>query len=143
MSTMKILIAGGTGFLGRPLAAALAADGHDVVARGRAGVSAADVNGAGAIVNLAGEPIAGKRWTAAQKQRILDSRVLATRSLVTAIQGASAPPPVFVSGSAVGYYGPLGDTAVTEAAPAGSAFPAKPCGPWGGEALLASSDATR
>jgi len=146
---MKILIAGGTGFLGRPLAAALAAEGHAVVVRGRGSagspqaVSAADVDGAGAVVNLAGESIAAKRWTAAQKQRILDSRVQTTRSLVTAIQGAAAPPPVFVSGSAVGYYGPLGDAAVTEDAPAGSDFLAGVCVQWEHEALLAASDRTR
>ena len=146
---MKILIAGGTSFLGRPLAAALAAEGHAVVVRGRGSagspqaVSAADVDGAGAVVNLAGESIAAKRWTAAQKQRILDSRVQTTRSLVTAIQGAAAPPPVFVSGSAVGYYGPLGDAAVTEDAPAGSDFLAGVCVQWEHEALLAASDRTR
>ncbi len=72
------------------------------------------VDGAGAVINLAGESIAGKRWTAAQKQRILESRVQATRSLVAAIARATAPPPVFVSGSAVGYYGPRGDRSVTE-----------------------------
>ena len=148
---MKMLIAGGTGFLGRPLAAALAADGHDVIVRGRgsagspqgASISAADVDGAGAVVNLAGESIAGRRWTAAQKQRILDSRVQATRSLVKAIQGAATPPPVFISGSAVGYYGPLGDAAVTEEAPAGSDFLAQVCVQWEREARLAASDRTR
>src|SRR6185369_5568120 len=127
---MKIVIAGGSGFLGRPLAAALARDGHEIVvltrghgaARGLAqlrsvawtpdggtGPWAAEIDGAGAVVNLAGESIAGRRWSDAQKQRLLDSRVLATRSLVAAQRAAAAPPPVFVSGSAVGYYGPLGD----------------------------------
>src|SRR5215218_1909750 len=127
---MKIVIAGGTGFLGRPLAAALAAEGHDIViltrdsaasagsahtravpwnADGGTGPWAAEIDGAGAVVNLAGEPIAGKRWTAEHKRRILDSRLRATRSLVAAITAARIPPPVFVSGSAVGYYGPRGD----------------------------------
>jgi uncharacterized protein (TIGR01777 family) len=170
---MKILIAGGTGFLGRPLAAALTADGHDVVllSRGSTGSPqaastgprdspartrtiawtpdgaigpwASEVDGAGAVVNLAGESIAAKRWTAAQKRRILDSRVLATRSLVTAIQSAATPPPIFVSGSAVGYYGPLGDAAVTEEAPAGSDFLAQVCAQWEREALGAAGDRTR
>lgn len=158
---MKILIAGGTGFLGRPLAAALAADGHDVVVLSRAGAAppgaravpwtpdggagswASEVSGAGAVVNLAGESIAARRWTAAQKRRILDSRVRATRGLVAAIQGAASPPPVFVSGSAVGYYGPLGDAAVTEDAPAGSDFLAQVCAQWEREALRAAGDRTR
>lgn len=167
---MKIVLAGATGFLGRPLAAALAADGHDVVILSRAstgsaqGVStgsprvgrivawapdggtgpwASELNGAGAVVNLAGESIAARRWTSAHKQRILDSRVQATRSLVTAIQTAGTPPPVFVSGSAVGYYGPLGDAAVAEDAPAGSDFLAHVCVQWEREALRAAGDRTR
>ena len=52
-------------------------------------------------MNLAGESIAGRRWSDAQKQRILDSRVEATRSLVAALRAGTTPPPVFVSGSAV------------------------------------------
>jgi uncharacterized protein (TIGR01777 family) len=161
---MRIVIAGGSGFLGRPLAAALAADGHDVVTltrgdgprrgqtRSRAvswtpggdtGAWAAEIDGASAVVNLAGEPIAGRRWSAAQKERILDSRVRATRSLVAAIQAAGAPPPVFVSGSAVGYYGPRGDEVITEDAPAGTGFLAQVCVQWEAEARRAASDRTR
>jgi uncharacterized protein (TIGR01777 family) len=161
---MKIVIAGGSGFLGRPLAAALAADGHDVVTLtrgdgprrgqtrsravawnpdGQAGPWAAEIDGAGAVVNLAGESIAGRRWSAAQKQRILDSRLLATRSLVSAVTAAGAPPPVFVSGSAVGYYGPRGDEVVTEETPAGSDFLAAVCRQWEAEAMLAATARTR
>jgi uncharacterized protein (TIGR01777 family) len=161
---MKIVIAGGSGFLGRPLAAALADQGHDVVTltrgnaprrghtrsravtwtpNGEAGAWAAELDGAGAVINLAGESIAGKRWTAPQKQRILDSRVLATRSLVGAIQAASAAPPVFVSGSAVGYYGPHGDEIVTEDTAPGLDFLARVCVQWETEALLAASSRTR
>ena len=94
---MRIVIAGGSGFLGSPLARALEQDGHDIVILSRsaaaksagsqvmwtpdgaAGPWASAVAGAGAVVNLAGEPIAAKRWTSAQKQRILESRRLATR----------------------------------------------------------------
>ena len=162
---MRIVIAGGTGFLGRPLSAALVADGHDLVfltrgnADGRtltpgvrsvvwtpdgtAGGWAREIDGAGAVINLAGESIAAKRWTAAQKQRILDSRMQATRSLVTAIRGAASAPPVFVSGSAVGYYGPLGDEIATEERPAGSDFLAQVCVQWENEAGRAASDRTR
>jgi uncharacterized protein (TIGR01777 family) len=100
------------------------------------------VNGAGAVVNLAGESIAGKRWSAEQKQRILDSRVRATRSLVAAIRDAARPPQVFVSGSAVGYYGPLGDEIVAEDAGPGSDFLAKVCIEWEREAAPAG-DRTR
>lgn len=161
---MKIVIAGGSGFLGRPLAATLAEQGHEVVTltRGNAarrghtrsravawtpdgtvGPWAAELDGAGAVVNLAGESIAGKRWTAAHKQRILDSRIDATRSLVGAIQAASAPPAVFVSGSAVGYYGPRGDEVVTEDTPAGHDFLSHVCVQWEAEAQRAASARTR
>ena len=159
---MKIVIAGGTGFLGRPLTDTLLRDRHDVVIltrstgaavppgaraaawdpNGESGPWASEIEGAGAVVNLAGESIA-KRWTAAQKARILDSRVRATRSLAAAIRGAAAPPPVFVSGSAVGYYGPLGADTVTEDQPAGSDFLAHVCEHWEQEAMRAESAHTR
>lgn len=156
----RIVIAGGTGFLGRPLADALAADGHDVVVlsrsagRGRTrsvtwvpdgevGPWAAEVDGAAAVVNLAGESIAGKRWTAAQKHRILESRLLATRSLVAAIQRATTPPPLLVSGSAVGYYGPRGDEVVAEDAGPGADFLAGVCVQWEAAAAGAASPRTR
>src|SRR5579872_4644133 len=128
---MRVAIAGGTGFLGRPLAESLRADGHAVMVLPR---GSTDVDGTDAVVNLAGESIAGKRWTAAQKQRILESRVGATRSLAAAIRGAAAAPPVFISGSAVGYYGPLGDQRATEATPPGSDFLAQVCRHWEEEA---------
>ena len=151
---MRVVIAGGTGFLGRPLAAALAADGHDVVVLsrsgsgrqqiawqpdGKAGPWASAIDGAGAVVNLAGESLAARRWTDAHKNRILESRVLATRSLVEAIEKAAAAPPVFVSGSAVGYYGPRADEPLSETAPAGSVFLARVCAAWESEANRAAS----
>ena len=161
---MKIVIAGGSGFLGRPLAAALARDGNEIVvltrgsgaARGLAqlrsvawtpngetGPWAAEIDGAAALVNLAGEPIAGRRWSDAQKQRILESRVQATRSLVAAVRAAATPPPIFVSGSAVGYYGPLGDEVATEDTPAGSDFLAHVSVQWEAAATAAASARTR
>ena len=110
---------------------------------GNGGPWAAELEGAGAVINLAGEPIAEKRWTAAQQQRILDSRVTATRSLVAAIGAAAAPPPVLVSGSAVGYYGRLGAEIATEETPAGSDFLAQVCERWEQEAMRAASARTR
>jgi hypothetical protein len=157
---MKVVVAGGTGFLGRPLSRALAADGHDVfmltrgstdrrtnsitwTPNGESGPWASAIDGAGVVVNLAGESIAANRWTAAQKRKILDTRVLATRSLVSAIRTASVPPSVFVSGSAVGYYGPLGDEVVTEDTPSGSDFLARVCVTWEEEARRAAMAPTR
>jgi NAD dependent epimerase/dehydratase family enzyme len=88
---------------------------------GTAGAWASAIDGAGAVVNLAGESIAAHRWNLAHKQRVLESRV--TRpSLVAAIARANNAPPVFVSGSAVGYYGLLDDRQVTEESPAGRIF---------------------
>jgi uncharacterized protein (TIGR01777 family) len=109
---------------------------------GSQGSWGAEIAGADAVINLAGESIGAGRWTAARKQRILDSRVLATRSLVGAIQRSDRKPAVFVSGSAVGYYGPRGDELVTEADEPGSDFLASVCRAWEAEAL-AASPATR
>lgn len=176
---MKVVIAGGSGFLGRPLAQSFIRDGHDVViltrvqgtgplaatghnprngrkesqAGGQAPVQwtpngdvgpwAAALDGADAVVNLAGESIAARRWTPAHKQRILDSRIHATRSLATAIGRASTPPAVFVSQSAVGYYGPCGDEVITEGSPAGSDFLATVCVRWEEEAQRAARSGMR
>src|SRR5262245_28244511 len=154
---MRTVIAGGTGFLGRALARALVTAGHDVVALtrrapagpsangrgvlwrpdGQAGDWAREIDGATAVVNLAGESIAARRWSTEQKQRILDSRVRATRSLVTAVRQVAQPPRVFVSGSAVGYYGPRGDETVTEANAPGNDFLARVCTEWEAEARAA------
>jgi len=154
---MRVVVAGGTGFLGAPLVSLLSHDGHEVVVltrgspgsrrsvpsnvsftpwapNGETGAWAAAVNGAEAVVNLAGESIAATRWSQEQKTRILDSRVQATRSLVKAIRDAASPPQTFVSGSAVGYYGPLGDQVVTEDGRPGSDFLATVCAEWEREA---------
>lgn len=160
---MKIVIAGGTGFLGRPLCAALLGDGHEVVVLtrneqtrtpdGTRAVTwdleralspwASEVDGAGAVINLSGEPIADHRWSAAQKRRIEDSRVTATRRLATAIAEAATPPPVFLSGSGVGFYGACGSEVVTEDTGAGHDFLAGVCRRWEGQAVAASSAQTR
>jgi uncharacterized protein (TIGR01777 family) len=160
---MKIVISGATGFLGRPLAAALTRDGHTVAVLSRstgappagadrlvpwtpdgtAGAWATEIDGAGAVINLAGESIAGGRWTAARKRRIHDSRVLATRSLVEAIRQARTPPAILISGSAVGYYGPLQDQVATEDTAAGHDFLASVCAAWEDEATHAQSVRTR
>jgi len=159
---MRIVMTGATGFLGTPLAAALRADGHEVTALtrrpsavpppthavlwtadGSIGPWADAIDGADAVVNLAGESIAGARWTDAHKRRIRESRILATRSIADAIRTASAPPSVVVSGSAVGYYGPHGEEPLTELTPAGTDFLAQVCVDWEREAQAASTPRTR
>jgi uncharacterized protein (TIGR01777 family) len=155
---MKIVVAGGTGFLGAALCAALRDEGHDVVVLTRAAASAADgkartvpwnpdggigrwaseVDGAGAVVNLAGESIAGRRWTSQQKRRIKSSRLLATGSIVEAIRNANRPPRALVNASAIGFYGDRGREILTESATPGSDFLADVCVAWEEEARRAS-----
>ena len=159
---MTIVIAGGSGFLGQKLAKHLEAEGHRVVTLSRKaghteGASTViswqpdgspgdlprHLDGADAVVNLAGESLADKRWTASRKEALRRSRVLATRTLVRAIAACAQPPRVFVSGSAIGYYGPRGNEPVVETDRAGSDFLATLCVEWEEEARAAASPATR
>jgi uncharacterized protein (TIGR01777 family) len=168
---MKLVIAGGTGFLGNALAWTWAEEGHDVrvltrsvpagqarhesgtgtpgitnvgwVPDGRQNTLLDEVDGAAAIVNLAGASINGGRWTATRKQLIRDSRVLATGSLATTIAMAASPPSVFVSASAVGYYGNRGNETLSEDAASGDDFMAHVCAEWEAEARRAVRDGVR
>lgn len=155
--TWHVVVAGGTGFVGRALVRRLAELGERVtVLSRRAGASPvpgievvqwdpaapapALFAGKDAVVNLAGEPIETGRWTAERKQQILDSRVLTTRGLVNALAAAGPERPrVLVNASAVGYYGPRGDEALDEEAPAGNDFLAQVCVAWEGEAQAAEA----
>lgn len=150
---MKVVIAGGSGFLGSALTAALRSRGDQVTVLSRGGPNpwtpdgttgpwAAVVEGADAVVNLAGEPLPEKRWTRGQKNRILQSRVLATRSLVEAIGAATRKPHVFLSGSGIGFY-PDSDTIVDETSPPGAGFLSRVCVAWEEEAVRAGSDGCR
>lgn len=146
---MKIVVGGASGLIGKRLVKQLKARGDEVVALVRAGTAAAasgvttaewdgrsqsawaaQVDGADAVVNLAGANVSGKRWSAQYKQEILDSRVDSTRALVEAMSAAKARPRVFVSASAVGYYGGRGDELVDESAKAGTDFLASVCAAW-------------
>ena len=168
---MRIVIAGGTGFLGSPLAEVYAEEGHDVrvltrglpagesrhdsgtgvpgVNRvgwrpdGQSGAWASALDGADAVINLAGEGIGDRRWTPQRRALIRDSRIVPTRSLAAAIAAASAPPPVFISASGVGYYGTADATPKTESSPAGDDFLAQVCQDWEAEARRINSSATR
>lgn len=146
---MRILVAGGSGFLGRRLAAALSEQGHDVWVLTRSPRDRGDLRwsaddrdtawtttlpGTDAVVNLAGTSIAGGRWTAARKAAIRDSRVHATRAIVEALDRTGTPA-VLLSSSAVGYYGNRGDQPLSEDASPGSDFLAGVCRDWEAEAL--------
>ena len=156
---MTIVIAGGSGFLGRKLAKRLVDEGHSVLTLsrrpsgqgnaiawqpdGNAGQLPQHLEGVEAVVNLAGENIADKRWTATRKAALKNSRILSTRTLVRAVALCADPPNLFVNGSAIGYYGPHGDEPITESTPAGSDFLARLCVEWEAEARKVESDATR
>ncbi|MBI5201318.1 MAG: TIGR01777 family protein, partial [Elusimicrobia bacterium] len=149
---MKILVAGGTGFIGRRLCRELGGLGHEVVVLSRkespppAGAArvlawrgdwSAEVEGAGAIVNLSGAGVADRRWSKARKQEILDSRLQSTRRLVESVRKASKKPEVLVNASGVGWYGDRGAEILTEASTPGGGFLAQVCLAWEAEAAKA------
>ena len=130
---MHIFITGGTGLIGRHLIPALLRDASTkitVLTRDTTKAKASlpgnvalvtslddtlDFDDVDAVINLAGEPIADKRWSETQKTRICESRWQITQQLTDKINAAAQPPATFISGSAIGYYGRQGDKLVTEA----------------------------
>jgi len=148
---MKILVTGGTGFVGQSLCPALVADGHEVVILTRqpaprlpAGevssvtrLDGLDASDFGGVVNLAGAPIGDGRWTESRKKLLLDSRVNTTARLVEWMARAERRPPVLVSASAVGYYGEQGDRPITEDTPPTPGFTHDLCAAWEREAAKA------
>ncbi|HEV3417902.1 MAG TPA: TIGR01777 family oxidoreductase [Pirellulales bacterium] len=154
---MRALVTGATGFVGqrllerleRPVVLSRDPD-LAMKALGRFHVAAALWNpmagppppaqlfeGVDVIFHLAGEPIAGGRWTKARKQRICDSRVVGTKHLIDGLAKLQRPPPVLVSSSAVGYYGSRGDEVLTESSAPGDDFLADVCIAWEKAALEA------
>jgi uncharacterized protein (TIGR01777 family) len=144
---MNILVSGSTGLVGTALIPALTGAGHEVVrlVRSKARnpskelvgwdpaenvIDAAGLEGLDAVAHLAGEPIAGGRWSDARKQRIRDSRVNGTRLLCDALTRVAHPPATLVCASAIGYYGNRGDELLTESSTAGNGFLADVCREW-------------
>jgi uncharacterized protein (TIGR01777 family) len=154
-----VALTGATGLIGGHLARALIARGDEVVALVRGGRSGIDgardvrwdpaagplpagaLDGVDAVVNLAGAPLAGRRWTAARKRQIRESRTLTTRRVVDALAAEGAPR-VLVNGSAVGYYGNA-EEPVDETAPPGADFLGGTCVAWEREALRARGHGVR
>jgi uncharacterized protein len=134
---MRVVVAGASGLIGGELSRVLRERGDEVVALPRFGKAPWSVEGAEAVVNLAGASVAGKRWTAAYKKEIEDSRVLTTRALVEAIARSARKPRVLVNASAVGYYGGRGDEVLEEGAAPGGDFLANVGRQWEAEAQRA------
>ncbi len=149
---MKVFLTGATGFIGNALVRALRQRGDECtvlsrsgkypwpglgvkIVRGNpatAGRWEQEVDGADAVINLAGERIVDPphRWTDARKKSLRDSRIESTRNVVTAIRASRKPPRVLLSGSAIGFYGNRGDEIVDESAPPGDDFLARLCIDW-------------
>ncbi|HVG24795.1 MAG TPA: TIGR01777 family oxidoreductase [Thermoanaerobaculia bacterium] len=144
---MRIVIAGGSGFLGEPLVRRLLARGDDVavlsrnpakVRAGRGvqwdgktqGAWSSEVAGADAIVNLAGENVGEGRWTDERKRRLVASRLDATAAIVEALRHAAPHPRTLVNASAVGYYGSRGDESLDETGTRGGGFLAELVEQW-------------
>jgi hypothetical protein len=155
---VRILISGATGLVGAAAAGALRGAGHTVERLARpeslprqgneprpikwnprtGDLDRAVANGAEAVIHLAGANIAGSRWNAGFKQELRASRVEATRNLVTNLLQLDQRPRIFISASAVGYYGNRGDEQLTEESAPGDDFLAKLSVAWEKEALRAA-----
>ncbi|MEQ2026744.1 TIGR01777 family oxidoreductase [Xenorhabdus szentirmaii] len=157
---MRVLITGGTGLIGHHLTWQLLSISYTITILSRSPQKVYslfsdrvecwttlndqhDLNGFDAVINLAGEPIADKRWTPKQKEKLCQSRWHLTEQLSKLIKASESPPSVFISGSAVGYYGDQGQSVVTEYDAPHDEFTHQLCEHWEQLALQAASDKTR
>lgn len=150
---MKILITGGTGFIGTVLCDKLLEAGHQIVVLSRnigslssslKGIEnlsqLADDESFDVVINLAGEPIAEKRWSSLQKEKIIRSRLEITQELIDYFERIARKPQVFISGSAIGYYGiQATDEEISEAASGDNSFSSQLCQQWEGSAKKAEA----
>jgi uncharacterized protein (TIGR01777 family) len=155
---MKVIVAGGTGFLGGALCWTWAEEGDEVrvltrslppgraqhePGTGKPGITrvgwdpstgasaiAHEIDGADVVINLSGASVAGRRWNAARKQILRDSRIVPTRTIAGAIRDVPTPPRTFINGSAIGYYGTRGSEVLTEDSAPGDDFLARLCIDW-------------
>jgi uncharacterized protein len=160
---VKIIVSGSSGLVGTALIDSLRPDGHSIGRLVRSGSAAtadatsqmirwepptgsidlAAMEGADAVVHLAGASVAGGRWTASRKQLLRQSRVEATRHLVAGLGKLKQKPHVLVSASAIGYYGNRSDEQLTEMSAPGNDFLAQLCRDWETEAAKAEHEGIR
>lgn len=144
---MKIVMTGASGLIGSALRPALKTDGHEVIPLRRASrcsiapaglawdpgesrLPAGALENLDAVIHLAGENVAARRWTAARKRRIRESRVAGTRRLCEALARLEHPPRILLAASAIGYYGDRGAALLDEESPPGSGFFPDLCREW-------------
>ncbi len=141
---MKIIISGASGLIGKPLVKNLRKHGHEVIQLVRRAplsnesqwnpatgqIDASIIDGADAVIHLSGAGIGDRRWTAKYKQELLESRTKSTSLLALTIANCTKKPSVFLSGSAIGIYGPRGDEQLDERSTHGSSFLADICKQW-------------
>ena len=141
---MKIIISGASGLIGKPLVNKLRLAGHEVVqlvrrtpntnesrwnpATGQ--IDASVIDGSDAVIHLSGAGIGDRRWTTKYKQELVESRTKSTALLASTIANSAKKPSVFLSGSAIGIYGPRGDEELNEQSSNGSSFLADICKQW-------------
>ncbi|GIU82211.1 MAG: TIGR01777 family protein [Acidobacteria bacterium] len=157
---MKVLISGATGLVANALIPVLQSKGHEIcklvrktkgeaneilwdAEKGFSEESEKKLEGFDAVINLAGDNVASERWTPEKKRRIRNSRVLGTRNLVEALKRREIKPKVFISASAIGFYGNRGDEILTEESPKGEGFFPEVCTEWEAEALKAEDFGAR
>ena len=155
---MDVAISGSHGLIGAALVASLQADGHHVLRLTRGGITNEDeigwdpdagridapaLEGVDAVVHLAGEGIGERKWSAEQKRRIRESRLRGTAALAAAVASREEKPRVFVSASAIGYYGDRGDEELTEKSAPGDDFLAQLCQEWEAETEPAAAAGVR
>jgi len=155
---MRVVISGATGLIGSALSTSLEHDGHTVVRLVRSASTTANavqwdpakgvlpvdaLEGADAVVHLAGAGIGDRRWTDDYKREILDSRVRSTTLIADTIASCTNRPPVLLSGSAIGFYGASDDRSLDETSPAGTGFLADVCVQWEAAAAPAAAAGTR